>query len=188
MTKLMAEAALKVPNLEPGRYLDHVAGLNLRVTRSAAGVVGRLWEVRFATVDGGRAAMSLGSAKQVDIVDARAEAARIAALVRQGRDPRAEKLLAREQDRVRLAAAKAEKLAAVTLDELIKDWLPGHLRTLELPKNVAQWKQHLNGGKRAEDYLASIRNKPLCEITKHDVVAVLEPHWHDKSETARRLS
>jgi integrase len=185
--KLMAEDALKSKDVTPGRYADHLAGLFLRVTESKAGVRGRFWEVRFATPDGGRASMSLGPVGHLAIDAARTEAARISGLVRQGRDPRVERLEAAERDKAKIAAAQAAKLASVTLDQLIKDWLPGHLRTLKSEKNVAQWKQHLQGGKRSEDYLASIRHKALKDISKHDVADVLRPLWHDKSETARRL-
>lgn len=130
--------------------------------------------------------MGLGSAVDVPLKRARELAAAARALVAEGRDP----IAARE-------AAKAEQAVEATIPtfgafaEKLIDEIEGGFRN---SKHRDQWRMTLLGPqpgkikrKPGPDYCKAIRSKLVDEITTEDVLAVLQPIWMKKAETAKRL-
>ena len=136
----------------------------------------------FMTKRGGKQRpIGLGSARDVSLKDARelAEACRRA--VSLGRDPKTV-----------LAEAAGELTFDTAARELIESMAPGWRNA----KHRAQWRMTLLGEMSAKDgstkktrydYCASIRSKPVSNLTTEDALRVLKPLWQTRPETANRL-
>lgn len=149
---------------EPGRYGDG-AGLYLVVDPGGS----RRWIMIFRHA-GRQREMGLGSASVVSLADARRRRDETHRLIAEGRDPIAEKN--------RPDPAKAR---AVTFGAFADTLLPELAKGFKNDKHKAQWASTLN------TYAASLRAKPVAEITTDDVLAVLSPIWTTKNETAARV-
>ncbi|CAA2102054.1 Prophage CP4-57 integrase [Methylobacterium bullatum] len=148
----------------PGTYSDG-DGLYLVVDPGGA----RRWEMKFRQNSKQRE-MGLGSVKVASLVEARRKRDDIRRLIAEGRDPIAEK---RKPDP---ATAKA-----VTFGGFADELLPEIAKGFRNEKHKAQWTSTIN------TYAASLRAKPVADITTDDVLGVLRPIWDDKSETASRV-
>ncbi len=149
---------------KPGRHADG-DGLYLVVDASGA----RRWMFLFR--QGGRLReMGLGGVSAVSLAEAREKAAECRKLVAAGTDPIARRKM-----------AKATPSQAMTFgdfaDALVDEIAPGFRNA----KHVAQWRMTL------KVYAAPLRAKSLDAIGTDDVLAVLQPIWTKRSETASRV-
>jgi integrase len=153
-------AALK----EPGMHADG-AGLYLRVDQT----LNKRWVFVFFT-NKKRREMGLGSASAVDLKAARDAADAARKLVKEGKDP--------------IADRQAEVTAATTFEDVAK-------------KAIAVQAEGWRGGKdgpTAEQWLSSLEthaadlwSKPVAAISTEDVVGSLKPIWQVIPETASRV-
>jgi integrase len=163
-----------------GRYaVGGVDGLHLRVAGKS-----RAWVLRVAvgirTNSNGNAVVhrrdiGLGSYPEVPLVEAREKARELRKQIRNGIDP----ILQKKQDRAaRLILHTKNK----TFRECAKVVIGNKSRELKNAKHIAQWQSTL------ECYAYPILGDLIVStISKADVIAVLEPIWQSKNETAKRL-
>lgn len=166
MSKLTARtvAGLK----EPGRYADG-GGLYLQIGPTGS----KSWLFMYKR-DGKRREMGLGALGDVPLAEARQKAEDARRILAEGGEPL--------QARTAAQAARKEADAAPTFgdfaDQMVEKWS----REFSNPKHAAQWAMTLG-----PTYCAKLRDKKLVDITPADVLAVLDPVWQDKNETASRL-
>lgn len=155
----------------PGRWsVGGTDGLALQVTPSGA----RSWVLRVAA--GGRQReMGLGSFPTVPLAEAREKARQHRALVKQGVDPIASR-------RAASSAASAERQAQKTFSEVAAQYIAQHEKSWKNAKHQAQWAATLRT--YAEP---SIGKLLVRDIRSVHVIAVLEPIWTIKTETATRV-
>ena len=146
---------------KPGRYCDG-HGLYLNVIPSGA----RSWVQRIA-IQGRRRELGLGGWPLVSLSEACEVAFANRKLARAGGDPLADKRRAEGMPSFIQVAAKVYQM---------------HRPGWRNAKYAAQWE----AGLRAYAY-GRIGEMPVSEVTTADVLQVLEPIWHDKPETARRV-
>jgi integrase len=158
----------KIRNLTtPGRYGDG-DGLWLQVRDARH----RSWLFRYTT-GGKQRQMGLGPFPDVSLAEAREAAREARAAVRKGIDPI-------DIRRVSKAAARAAA-DAMTFQQVADLYLAAHEAAWRNAKHRWQWKQTLN---LACERIGKI---PVAAIATGDVLRVLEPIWHTKTETAKRL-
>ena len=157
----------KVKSLsEPGTYTDG-EGLTLRVADNGA----KSWVLR-ATIDGKRRNIGVGSYPSVGLAEARRISEKHRQSIREGIDPVAEKRRTRlEESRPAMPTFKESTFKFLGVQSGIKS-----------DKHRKNWIQMME--KYAFPPLGSMR---LDEIDRQDVLAVLEPIWKEKAETARRI-
>lgn len=165
-------SALEVRRItRPGMHtVGGVAGLMVQVQDSGA----KSWVLRIS-VGGKRRHLGLGPFPEVTLAHARDEARRIKAQVRQGVDPIAERRAAQNA----LRAAHTRALTFAQAARRCHGAKAGEFRN----------------AKHAKEWLASLENhafpvigsRPVADIELPEVLAVLEPIWRDKTETATRL-
>jgi integrase len=181
--------AAKVAKAGAGRYGDG-GGLYLLV-RPSRGKTGqgdkptlmRFWLFRYTSV-GKMREMGLGAASAtgkdgLSLADARARARKLADLVRDGRDPLAD----RDADDTRKKAEAAVAAAtAVTFRDTAERYIAAHEAGWKNPKHRQQWSNTLR------DYAYPIIGAlPVSTIETGQVTEILEPIWRAKPETASRL-
>jgi integrase len=152
--------ARKVETAKTGKYSD---GGNLYLIVSPTG--SRKWILRF-TWRGRAKEMGLGSASSVPLVDAREKAAAARRKIAQGLNPIDE----RKRDN-----------GIPTFGEMADSVRESIVAGFRNEKHKAQWKMTL------ETYAASLRGKPVDTINTNDILAVLNPIWTTKAETASRV-
>ena len=113
--------------------------------------------------------MGLGSAADVTLAKAREKAQAARDLVKSGRDPIAAARVAANPSTVPTFGAMAEEIIA----SLESGW--------RNEKHRAQWRSTI------ATYCAPINAMPVDEIGTDDVLAVLQPIWQTKPETASRV-
>jgi integrase len=153
----------------PGRYTDpSVKGLHLWVKPSLK----KYWIYRY-TLAGKRHNVSLGAFPNVSIKDARVKAQRALVGLAEGADPR----------RTRKAAVKVSgPLSTPTFEEFATAWIDNNQSAWTNDKHAHQWRYTLR------DFAFPVfGKKQLNEIDETDVLKVLQPIWHSKTETASRL-
>jgi integrase len=149
------------------RLLDG-GGLCL-VLRQRGAEIERRWAFRWKRGPRGSAKvheMSLGPARDVTLAEARELAQQARALLAKGSDPRALKTGAGAQNFGQYADAYIEAIA------------PGFRNS----KHLAQWRMTLG-----DTYCRSLRRRPINDVRTEDVLAVLQPVWQAKPETASRI-
>jgi integrase len=154
-------AALK----EPGRHADG-GGLYLRITSAGS----RSW-IFMTVVNGKRAEIGLGSDSGLTLASARKVAAEMREAVSLGQDPRG--ILAPNVAPVAPAVPTFGGFAERYITRVEKGWRNEVHR--------AQWRSSL------QQHAAIIRDKPVDSIGTDDVLAVLQPIWMTKPETASRV-
>lgn len=175
----------------PGVYPDG-AGLFLQVTLSrVTGEPRRSWLVRYDTPEGKRREMGLGPTSEVDLATARDLAREVRVAARAGRDPIKERKDRRET--AKAAAARAEAVAAaseartagpgvMTFREAAESYIASHEAGWRNEKHGAQWRSTL------KTYAYPIMGAvPVADVDGEMVLAVLNPIWREKTETASRL-
>jgi len=147
--------------IKPGKYTDG-HGLFLRVEASGA----KRWVQRIV-IRGKRTEMGLGSASLVSLAEARETALQNRKLARSGGDP---------------LQAKRNAEALLTFEEASRKVHQIHEPTWRNKKHAAQFISTL------ETYtFPRIGKLKVSEVTTADVLAVLQPIWLEKPETARRV-
>jgi integrase len=146
---------------KPGRHSDG-GGLYLNVT----GGGGRSW-VFMWTKEGRQREMGLGSLAAVSLASARARAAKARELIAEGGDPL----------EVRTVERKTMPTFGEIADRLVANMAPSWRND----KHADQWRMTLT------TYAAPLRSKPVDTIGTEDVLAVVQPLWNSKPETASRL-
>ncbi len=156
----------KVASLsEPGRHADG-GGLYLRITPAGA----KSWIFMSASA-GKRAEIGLGSESAVSLATARKLASEMREAVATGADPRA------------IVAPKP----AIAPPEVITF---GAFAELYISSVEAGWRNDLHRKQwrsSLRDHAAALKTKPIAEVGTDDVLAVLQPIWLTKSETASRV-
>jgi integrase len=169
-------AALVEKGTKPGRYGDG-AGLYLLVRSKDA----KFWLFRY-TRHGKMREMGLGPASgrtAVKLAAARARARELHTMVRDGKDPLAERDA--EAARAKADVAKA-KASAMTFADVADMFLAAHERSWRNPKHRQQWRNTLR------DYvLPEIGALPVNSVDTGAVVKIIEPLWREKTETASRV-
>ena len=132
------------------------------------------WIFRY-TANGKARAMGLGALATVPLKEAREEATRCRLLVKQGRDPIADRAAMKAQ--TQLAAANA-----VTFRECAAAYVMQHKAGWRNEKHAAQWANSL--ATYAEPTLGGL---PVANIDTALVMRVLQPIWTEKPETAVRV-
>ena len=152
---------------ETGTYSDG-GGLNLRVEKSGA----KYWFQR-VTIDGKRRNLGLGGYPTVSLAEARKAALLNTRMIREGRDPLAEK---------REAIAARQRPPTPTFAEAAETVIEMRRPTWSNSKHAAQWSSTL------ETYaFPQIGAKLVTDITSADILSVLTPIWTRKPETASRV-
>ena len=152
---------------KPGMYPDG-NGLNLKVVPSGA----RRW-VQRVTIGGKRHNIGLGGYPAVSLAEARELAAENQRLMRQGRNPLAEK---------RQAVEELRKPSIPTFAQAADQVIEMRRPTWSNAKHASQWTNTLYTYAHPV-----IGRKPVDEITTGDVLAILTPIWTTKPETASRV-
>ncbi|MEQ8935703.1 MAG: integrase arm-type DNA-binding domain-containing protein [Amphiplicatus sp.] len=158
-----ALTALIVKNASrPGRYADG-NGLYLVVDPSGA----KRWLLR-TLVQGRRRDIGLGGLKTVSLAEARAKAAALRAIARDGGDP--------------VAARRIERIIVPTFEAAAAKIHSEHSAAWKNRKHRDQWINTLK--EYAFPYFGA---RPVNQIATPDVLKALGPIWLTKPETARRL-
>ena len=153
----------------PGRYTDpSVRGLHLWVKPCLK----KYWIYRY-TLAGKRHNVSLGAFPNISIKDARIKAQKALIGLAEGADPR----------RTRRAAVTAlGPISTTTFEEFATAWIDNNQSAWTNDKHAHQWRYTLR------DFAFPVFGaKQLNEIDETDVLKVLQPIWHSKTETASRL-
>jgi integrase len=159
--KLNKLTARMVLSLKPERRLGDGGGLHVL---SKPG--GKYWFFRYAR-DGKQHDLGIG---YVDLIEARARAAKVRDLLAQGIDP--------------LDAKRAPKASAApsrTFLECAEALIAAKRLEWRSAKHARQWEDSLSVDCRP------LHNISVAEITTADVLAVLKPSWTKRPETASRL-
>lgn len=157
--------------VKPGHHaVGGVAGLTLYVNTAA----GRSWVLRM-TIGSKRRHMGLGGFPDVTLAQVRAKARAIREQASQGIDPIQERTAAMNLLR---ASQESEK----TFSQATTGYLETHGDSWKSAKHRAQWRSSL------ETYAFPVLSKLLVrDVALEHVLAVLEPIWRSKNETASRV-
>ena len=168
--KQQALSAMMVRTVtRPGMYADG-NGLNLKVEPSGSGA--KRW-VQRVTIAGQRRNMGLGGYPAVSLAEARDLAAENQRLIRQGRDPLAER---------RQAAEELRRPPVPTFAQAVEQVIEMRRPVWSNAKHASQWTNTLR------TYAHPIIGRKLVdEVTTGDVLAILTPIWTTKPETASRV-
>lgn len=172
----MPKRAKELSALEVGRLtatglhaVGGVPGLYLQINGPA-----KSWILR-ATVGSKRRDMGLGGYPAVTLAQAREKARTARDSIDGGNDP----ILVRQQAKSALRAAQA---SAITFAEAARRFIDAKSDEWRNGKHRTQWENTL------ETYAFPIMGKLLVQdVRQSHVLAVLEPIWKDKTETASRL-
>jgi integrase len=157
-------SAVKVARLRvPGIYEDG-SGLRLIVTDRGA----KRWVLRL-TIGGRRTNRGLGVYPDVTLEAARREAEKLRGGARAGRDIRAEERRGRRMT------------ADVTFRQAFEGFFAIKKPSLRNAKHANQWRSMMS-----RYVFPAIGDKLVGEITAQEVIAILQPIWLTKPETARR--
>lgn len=151
-------------------FVGGVAGLGINVLKSGS----RSWVLR-CRIGGKRRDMGLGGYPDVTLADAKTAARAARALIAQGIDP----IDRRQAARSKLAADQA---SAISFRQAATQYIETHEGGWRNPKHTQQWHNTI------ETYAnPTIGNLPVRDIEVAQILAVLEPIWKTKTETASRL-
>jgi integrase len=161
-----ALSAIEVKRLEkPGLHaVGTVAGLRLLVKDSGA----RSWVLR-TTIGARRAEMGLGGYPTVSLAQAIEYARESLQKIRSGVDPTSE----RRANRVTIEW---------TFKRTAEAYIAGHKSGWKNAKHLGQWENTL-----ATYVYPKIGHKHVRDVTKADVLSIIEPHWTTKNETMVRV-
>lgn len=162
-------AAIGLQKKKPGMHADG-GGLWLQVTDSGA----RSWVFRF-TLRGRSREMGLGSLSTVNLAEAREAARAGRQQLREGIDP----IEARQARRDAVATAAIPR---TVFAECAASFITANAPEWKNAKHADQWRNTL-----ATYVYPKLGKRPVADIGTDDVVAVLEPIWTTKTETATRV-
>jgi integrase len=159
--------------LRSGTHADG-NGLYLEVNKTGS----RRWLFRWTDKRGKPAKMAIGRYDRgMSLVEARERVDRLQALLTAGEDPR---------------SSKGDKKRKKTFGEAAERFIENLIPTLRNDKHIAQWCSTILGSQgktavRGDDYCATLRAIPVEDVSTSDVVAVLQPIWLSRPETAKRI-
>lgn len=164
---------------KPGIYGDG-GGLYLRIRPN-----GRSWlfigtlkpkgQFRIKGTGGGaKVELGLGSVADVGLAKARELAAQMREMLLEGIDPRVERLKTRKAEGAGTESVITFGKFAIELVDSIEDGFKN-------PKHRQQWRNTLT------TYAQPLFAVPIDEVTTEQILAVLQPIWLSKAETASRL-
>ena len=168
-------AALKATQVaaltEPGLHsVGGMPGLALQVMPSGA----RSWILR-VKVAGRRRDMGLGGYPEVSLAQARMQARHAREVIRGGGDPVAQKRAERQ-------ALALKRSNALTFEQCASRYIDDNKSGWKNDKHAQQWTNTLT------QYAYPVMGKlPVSDIDLPQVLAVLQPIWHTRTETATRL-
>lgn len=165
-------SAMEVKRLTaPGWHaVGTVAGLGLKVSRTG----NRAWVLR-VMVGAKRREIGLGAYPDVTLAGAHEKARAARLQIEQGIDPIAE----RREIKARLIAEQTE---GMTFSQCAAAYIKAHREGWKNAKHAAQWESTL------AQYAGPVVGDMLVRhVETRHVLAVLEPIWKDKTETATRL-
>lgn len=166
--------ALKIKSINKIGMHSDGDGLYLKVQPSSKnGVINKSWIFRWGAQ--GKNSMGLGSEKTISLKEARELAVECRRKVARGIDPKAER--DKIQNELRTAKAKS-----ITFKEATLKFIETHKASWKNEKHTQQWFNSLDT--HAFDVIG---HKACSDITKDDVLAVLNPIWTTKTETATRV-
>ena len=162
--------ALDVTRKGPGMHLDG-AGLYLQVTER-----GRSWIYRYKSpITGKTRDMGIGPVNAYNLAAARELATEARGRVKAGVDPI-------EQRKTAFAAARLEASKSVTFETAVENYIKAHNNSWRTKKHEAQLRSMM------KNYAYPIIGRlPVASIEDEHVRQILEPIWHTKTETARRV-
>lgn len=170
MSRTNRLSAVKVQKeAKPGYHADGL-GLYLQVSQAGA----KSWIYRYRVGDKLRD-MGLGSFYAVSLAQARDKAAKCRSLRAEGLDP----IDARKAEKEK---ARSETLRAITFETCADAYIASHSASWKSAKHAAQWTSTLKT--YAYPVFAS---RSVAQIGQDQVLAVLEPIWQSKPETASRV-
>lgn len=155
----------KIASLTDPKVYSDGGGLYLRVRKSGT----KSWLFIYM-LSGNRGEIGLGSALDVSLADARKKAEELRSVLLSGRDPALVRKHAKLQARPKPTFGKFA-------DELIDSIETGFRNE----KHRKQWRSTIT------TYAEPILAKPVDEVDTTDVLALLQPIWLEKSETASRV-
>ena len=153
----------------PGYHADG-GGLYLQITTTGA----RSWIFRYSRAKRARE-MGLGSLTATSLAEARQHARLCRQQLAEGLDPI-------ETRRKQRAAQRLAEASGVTFDECAEAYIEAHQAEWRNAKHAAQWRSTLST--YASPKIGSL---PVQAIDTDRVMAVLEPIWLTKTETASRV-
>ena len=163
----LAVSKLTTPGLH---FVGGVAGLALQVLPTG----GRTWVLR-ATMGGRRRDMGLGGFPDLPLADARTAARKARELIRAGLDPI-------DEARAAISAKRASAAKDLTFKLATAAYIAAHEASWRNAKHAQQWTNTL--ATYAEPTIGDLLVRDI-ELTH--VLAILEPIWTTKTETATRL-
>ena len=173
----MPKAAIELKALDvqrltaPGlHFVGVVPGLALQVLPSG----GRTWILR-AMVAGKRRDMGLGGYPAVTLAQARELARTARERIKAGHDPVAEAKAAR-------SAQAASRATALTFHQCAEKYIAAHKSGWKSEKHAQQWTNTLD-----QHAYPTLGQLLVRDIGLTHILAVLEPIWQTKTETASRL-
>ncbi|MFC0282537.1 tyrosine-type recombinase/integrase [Camelimonas abortus] len=162
----------------PGRHSDG-GGLYLSISPDGSR---RRWVFMFR-FEGKQKELGLGSAADVSLAEAREKRRQARALVEQGINP-----IRAGQEKTRAAPPSGPSFG-----EYAAAYVDRHSPSWRNARHIDQWRSTLSirkddGGAWIDGgYCKAIRDRPLADITREDIVAILQPYWLEKHETMSRL-
>jgi integrase len=175
---MMRLSSAAVRNAKPGWHADG-GGLYLQVTAGKDGAVNKSW-VYIYTLAKRERNMGLGGFAVLGLAQAREEAARWRAVLKDGKDP----IDVRDAERAaqRAAAAEAAKPTAPTFERCSILYMAAHEAGWRNAKHRSQWSSTL-----LTYAYPTIGALPVDAIDTGHVVQILTPIWTAKNETASRV-
>ncbi len=162
--------AVKSISRRGATFVGGVPGLALVVHASGS----RSWVLRYK-IGGIRRDMGLGSIDDVSLASARETARTARAKIVSGIDPIQQRKAAR-------SALIADMATALTFSECAREYMKAHESGWRNPKHAQQWRNTI------ETYANPVIGQMLVrDVGLPHVMKVLEPIWHQKTETAKRL-
>lgn len=155
----------------PGFHLvGGVAGLGLQVLPSG----GRSWLLR-AMIGARRREMGLGGFPDVTLAGAKEAARQAREKIRAGSDPI-------EEARAARSALKARSGKAMTFEQCALAYMAAHEASWHNDKHRQQWRNSL------KTYAYPVIGRLLVsDVDQSHVMAILDPIWRTKTETAKRV-
>lgn len=136
------------------------------------------WVLRYK-LQGKEHAFGIGPYPAVGLSLAREKAAEAQTIIKQGRDPVEEREAARKAEQAAAAQAKAD---AMTFRQCAVAYIKAHRAGWRNAVHAAQWEASL------EAYaFPTIGDLPVAQIDTGHVTKILQPIWHEKTETASRV-
>lgn len=159
-----ALSQMKAKNLGAGKYADGQGLWLIKRSKQAGKWIQRLY------VDGKRRDMGLGRWPDVSIAEARDKANLARRTLRDGSDP------------IQARQSTQKRVQRLTVAEAIDGCFKARQAELKGDGKAGRWMSPL-----LVHAIPKIGNKAIEDIDQHELKKLLEPIWHDKAETARKI-